>query len=288
MPRPLTAKCSPAAHSRKGAAQRNLVRDPAQKSAAQRLVPALRQSGSALRAESLRGIPDTLPLSLQGSGNVRRTAIWAKLIAVTRNPQLPVRCSRQLLRHDDLPPPSFLAERIKFQVRIEPAIHSRLPERSRHPQESIRHKPRERGPRGVQGSAERMGAHAGPRLRPRIRDRHSRQARRNVDGALLHALRVPFGYWEAKDKDDDLDAEIEKKFRKGYPQDNIIFEDSPPSGPDPEQAGGDALRRRRRRERCEKLLISSSAMSAARSPSSARRSSSSRPTCRRCWRRCAR
>src|SRR6478736_2714151 len=142
VPRPLTAKCSPAAHSRKGAAQR--------------LVPALRQSGSAPRAESLRWIPDTLPLSLQGSGNVRRTATWAKLIAVTRNPHLPVRCSRQLLRHDDLPPPSFLAERIKFQVRIEPAIHSRLPERSRHPQESIRHKPRERGPRGVQGSAEEI------------------------------------------------------------------------------------------------------------------------------------
>ena len=46
------------------------------------------------------------------------------------------------------------------------------------------------------------------------------------DGALLHALRVPLGYWEAKDEEDDLDAEIEKKFRKGYPQDNIIFEDS--------------------------------------------------------------
>jgi predicted helicase len=39
-------------------------------------------------------------------------------------------------------------------------------------------------------------------------------------------LRVPLGYWEAKDEDDDLDKEIEKKFRKGYPQDNIIFEDS--------------------------------------------------------------
>ena len=39
-------------------------------------------------------------------------------------------------------------------------------------------------------------------------------------------LRVPFGYWEAKDTNDDLDAEIAKKFRRGYPQDNIIFEDS--------------------------------------------------------------
>jgi len=47
-----------------------------------------------------------------------------------------------------------------------------------------------------------------------------------VDGALLHEIRVPFGFWEAKDTNDDLDAEIEKKKRKGYPQDNIIFEDS--------------------------------------------------------------
>ncbi|MFS8064585.1 MAG: hypothetical protein ACMG5Z_08330, partial [Luteimonas sp.] len=30
--------------------------------------------------------------------------------------------------------------------------------------------------------------------------------RRYVDGALLHALRMPFGYWEAKDEKDDLDA----------------------------------------------------------------------------------
>jgi hypothetical protein len=34
---------------------------------------------------------------------------------------------------------------------------------------------------------------------------------------------VPLGYWEAKDEDDDLDEEIEKKFRKGYPQDNIAI-----------------------------------------------------------------
>jgi predicted helicase len=50
--------------------------------------------------------------------------------------------------------------------------------------------------------------------------------RRQIDGALLHSLRVPLGYWEAKDEDDDLDKEIEKKKRRGYPQDNIIFEDS--------------------------------------------------------------
>jgi hypothetical protein len=46
------------------------------------------------------------------------------------------------------------------------------------------------------------------------------------DGALVYSLRVPFGYWEAKDEEDDLDAEIAKKFKKGYPRDNIIFEDS--------------------------------------------------------------
>jgi predicted helicase len=46
-----------------------------------------------------------------------------------------------------------------------------------------------------------------------------------VDGALLHELRMPLGYWEAKDERDDLDEEIDKKLRKGYPQDNIIFSD---------------------------------------------------------------
>jgi predicted helicase len=51
-------------------------------------------------------------------------------------------------------------------------------------------------------------------------------AYRQVDGALVYSLRVPFGYWEAKDEDDDLDKEIDKKKRAGYPQDNIIFEDS--------------------------------------------------------------
>lgn len=50
--------------------------------------------------------------------------------------------------------------------------------------------------------------------------------RRYVDGALLHTLRVPFGYWEAKDTDDDLELEIRNKFLAGYPRTNIIFEDS--------------------------------------------------------------
>src|SRR5258708_781265 len=50
--------------------------------------------------------------------------------------------------------------------------------------------------------------------------------RRIIDGALVYDVRVPFGYWEAKDEEDDLDKEIAAKFRRGYPRDNIIFEDS--------------------------------------------------------------
>lgn len=46
-----------------------------------------------------------------------------------------------------------------------------------------------------------------------------------VDGALLHHIRTPLGWWEAKDEDDDLDAEIAAKFRRGYPRDNIVFTD---------------------------------------------------------------
>lgn len=36
---------------------------------------------------------------------------------------------------------------------------------------------------------------------------------------------MPFGYWEANDEQDDLEAEIAAKFRKGYPKDNIVFTD---------------------------------------------------------------
>ena len=46
------------------------------------------------------------------------------------------------------------------------------------------------------------------------------------DGTVKDTLRMARGYWEAKDTDDDLDAEIERKFNSGYPRDNILFEDS--------------------------------------------------------------
>lgn len=44
------------------------------------------------------------------------------------------------------------------------------------------------------------------------------------DGTILHSIRVPLGYWEAKDTKDDLDEEIAKKTARGYPQTNIIYE----------------------------------------------------------------
>ena len=46
------------------------------------------------------------------------------------------------------------------------------------------------------------------------------------DGTLKDVLRQDWGYWESKDESDDLNEEIIKKFEKGYPKENILFEDS--------------------------------------------------------------
>ena len=46
------------------------------------------------------------------------------------------------------------------------------------------------------------------------------------DGTVKDTLRMARGYWEAKDTHDDLDAEIQAKLNRGYPKDNIVFEDS--------------------------------------------------------------
>jgi hypothetical protein len=46
------------------------------------------------------------------------------------------------------------------------------------------------------------------------------------DATLRDNLTLPRGYWEAKDSRDDLDREIERKIRRGYPLSNIIFEDT--------------------------------------------------------------
>ncbi|HEY9704215.1 MAG TPA: hypothetical protein V6C58_17320, partial [Allocoleopsis sp.] len=48
----------------------------------------------------------------------------------------------------------------------------------------------------------------------------------NPDGTVKDAIRLDYGYWESKDEYDNLDLEIEKKLSKGYPNDNILFEDS--------------------------------------------------------------
>ena len=46
------------------------------------------------------------------------------------------------------------------------------------------------------------------------------------DGTIKDELRLDWGYWESKDSTADLDEEIKKKFAKGYPRSNILFEDS--------------------------------------------------------------
>ncbi len=46
------------------------------------------------------------------------------------------------------------------------------------------------------------------------------------DGTLRDMFGLAHGYWEAKDTDDDLSAEIQKKKAKGYPFNNTIFEDT--------------------------------------------------------------
>ena len=45
-----------------------------------------------------------------------------------------------------------------------------------------------------------------------------------VDGALIDNFQLPHGYWEAKDIHDDLPSEVLRKFEKGYPRDNILFQ----------------------------------------------------------------
>ena len=46
------------------------------------------------------------------------------------------------------------------------------------------------------------------------------------DGTVKNLWGLNIGLWESKDEKDDLQAEIEAKTKKGYPLDNILFEDS--------------------------------------------------------------
>ena len=56
-------------------------------------------------------------------------------------------------------------------------------------------------------------------------DADNRKAR--PDGTIKDAMRLPWGYWEAKDDKDDLDKEIDKKIhQRGYRTSNILFENT--------------------------------------------------------------
>ena len=55
-------------------------------------------------------------------------------------------------------------------------------------------------------------------------DRGGKNKRIVVDGALIDTFQLPHGYWEAKDIHDDLPSEVLRKFEKGYPRDNILFQ----------------------------------------------------------------
>ncbi len=46
------------------------------------------------------------------------------------------------------------------------------------------------------------------------------------DATLHNSIYLRCGYWEAKDLDDDLEAEVRKKITTGYPTNNIIFENT--------------------------------------------------------------
>ena len=46
------------------------------------------------------------------------------------------------------------------------------------------------------------------------------------DGTFRDEFTIERGYWEAKDSDDDLEAQIKKKIKRGYRLTNTIFEDT--------------------------------------------------------------
>ena len=44
------------------------------------------------------------------------------------------------------------------------------------------------------------------------------------DGEVVDTFKLPYGYWEAKDTQDDLHVEASKKFAAGYPSKNIVIQ----------------------------------------------------------------
>ena len=65
----------------------------------------------------------------------------------------------------------------------------------------------------------------GVTLEPQHAMRSPKGNRIVIDGAIIdEEYRLPIAYWEAKDMDDDLPKAIQEKRDKGYPFDNILFQ----------------------------------------------------------------
>ena len=57
------------------------------------------------------------------------------------------------------------------------------------------------------------------------KSRYTPEKRRiTPDGEVVDAFGLPHGYWEAKDTQDDLHVEADKKFAAGYPSKNIVLQ----------------------------------------------------------------
>src|SRR4029079_7986271 len=97
---------------------------------------------------------------------------------------------------------------MRFDGADEPASYPALLERITDAASRLRHVARGRGQRSLQDTAQGLGQVARSDFCSEIRIRDAAQAA-GVPGWRTVA---PLGYWEAKDEDDDLDAEIEKKF----------------------------------------------------------------------------
>ena len=64
----------------------------------------------------------------------------------------------------------------------------------------------------------------GGTLEPQHAMRSPKGNRIVIDGAIIDQYRLPIAYWEAKDMDDDLPKAIQEKRNKGYPFNNILFQ----------------------------------------------------------------
>ena len=64
----------------------------------------------------------------------------------------------------------------------------------------------------------------GVTLEPQHAMRSPKGNRIVIDGAIIDQYRLPIAYWEAKDMDDDLPKAIQEKRNKGYPFNNILFQ----------------------------------------------------------------